>query len=92
MKKIINRKKYDTATATEIGCFCNGYDRGNFEWYEETLYLKKTGEYFLYGEGGPLSPYDTDSIEPLTLEEAKDWVESYLDADIFIELFGDVEE
>lgn len=92
MKKIIHRKKYDTTTATEIGSFCNVFDRSNFVWFEETLYRKKTGEFFLMGQGGPLSPYDNAEIKPLTLEEAKDWAELHLDADKFIELFGDVDE
>lgn len=63
---------------------------------------KKTGEFFLYGEGGGLSKYrtviDTNSwtggsqIIPLTEEEAKDWMEKYGDVDDYIELFGEPKE
>ena len=55
MKKIINGRKYDTETAKEIGYWSNGYPCSDFNHCEETLYLKKTGEYFLYGEGGALT-------------------------------------
>lgn len=57
MKKIINGRKYDTETAKEIGYWSNGYPCSDFNHCEETLYLKKTGEYFLYGEGGALTEY-----------------------------------
>jgi hypothetical protein len=30
---------------------------GIFRWVCEELYRKRTGEYFLYGEGGPMSKY-----------------------------------
>ena len=53
----INGKKYDTDTARYLGCYENCDDSWNFKWFRESLYVKKTGEYFLYGEGGPLSVY-----------------------------------
>ena len=31
-------------------------------------------------------------IMPLTVEEAKEWAEEHLNADTYIELFGEVEE
>ena len=57
MKKIINGKKYDTETATKIGEYSNGYSTSDFHYIDETLYRKKTGEFFLYGEGGPMTRY-----------------------------------
>lgn len=102
MKQIIERKKYDTETAEEIATNSNDLPRNNFHWFDETLYKKKTGEFFLYGEGGALSNYRTvlgpkswcngEKIIPLTLEEAMDWCELHLDPDYFEELFGEVEE
>ena len=47
MKKIINGRLYDTGTAKEIGCYENGYGAGDFRYYYESLYRKRTGEYFL---------------------------------------------
>ena len=102
MKKIINRKMYNTETAEEIATNSNNVPRNNFRWFDETLYRKKTGEFFLYGEGGALSAYATvlgpkswcegEGIIPLTLEEAMDWCEKHLDPDYFEELFGEVDE
>lgn len=50
MKKIINGKKYDTESAQEICSRSSGH-YGDFHRVAETLYRKKTGEFFLYGEG-----------------------------------------
>ena len=47
MKKIINSKKYDTKTAKEIGIYCASLSVSDFGYFEETLYRKKTGEFFL---------------------------------------------
>lgn len=101
MKKIINNKLYDTETATEIGYWSNGYSKADFKFCNETLYKKKTGEFFLYGEGGALTEYsenhgnsqsEGNSIIPFTEEEAKSWSMKYLNADEYIEIFGQVEE
>ena len=102
MKKIIDGKMYNTETAEECGFWSNGYSRSDFDFCEETLYRKKTGEYFLYGEGGPRTRYSREcsrnswcggeEIVPLTEDEARNWAEHHLDADKYIEVFGDVEE
>ena len=54
MKKIINNKLYDTDTAKRLG-----YDGGGdgFDSWTEELYKKRTGEYFIYGEGGARTRY-----------------------------------
>ena len=46
MKKIINGKKYDTDTAEQIGYDNNGLLCSDLSYIEETLYKKKTGEFF----------------------------------------------
>lgn len=101
MKKIINGRLYDTDTAKEIGWYENGYGGGDFRYYCECLYRKRTGEYFLYGSGGPMSKYSESfgnmssgisEIIPYTEEKAKAWAEEYLDADTYMEVFGTVEE
>ena len=48
MKKIINGKKYDTETATSVGEYSSNYACSDYKYYDETLYKKKTGEFFLY--------------------------------------------
>ena len=101
MKKIINGKLYNTETAELVGSYDNGYSCSDFRHESEDLYRKKTGEFFLHGEGGPMTTYAQpcghgryggSAIVPLTTDEAKNWVEIHLSANTYISLFGDVEE
>ena len=102
MKKIINGKKYDTETASEVGSWSNGGGWRDFSHFEETLYRKKTGEFFLFGEGGPMTKYAVSTgqnswsggerIIPLTHENARKWAEEHLDGDEYEEIFGEVTE
>lgn len=101
MKKIINGKVYDTAKAHELGSDSYSYPR-DFHYWAETLYQKRTGEYFLYGEGGPASRYAVsigqnqwsggEKIIPLDMAAARQWVEEHLDADDYEALFGTPDE
>lgn len=100
MRKIIDGRLYDTEKAHLIGEPWSpdgiGYD--DFDWCEETLYRKRTGEYFLYGEGGPKTRYARpygqsgwqygDRIMPLTYDEAREWAESHLEASEYEAEFG----
>lgn len=100
MKKIINGKKYDTETAKCCGCFSK--NEGEFTYCYEELYKKKTGEFFLYGKGGPMSKYSQScgqntwsggsDIVPLTEAQARKWMEEHADADEYEQVFGEVEE
>ena len=101
MKQIINGKKYNTETAKELGTYSNSGSWNDFDHFRETLYLKRTGEFFLLGEGGPRTKYaysdgNTRSggakIIPLTIEEAKAWAERNLSVEEYEEIFGEVEE
>lgn len=102
MKKIINRKIYDTKTAKRIGDWNNNCSTTDFNYYSETLYQKKTGEFFLYGDGNVASKYSrscgqnewcgSSEIIPLSFDEAREWAESKLDADVYISIFGEPEE
>ena len=97
MKRIINGKMYDTNTAKFLGSdsYSNGRDFHN--WSEE-LYQKRTGEFFLYGEGGPMSRYARscgdnswsggEDIIPLSVGKAREWAEEHLSADEYGEIFG----
>lgn len=97
MKKIINGKVYDTETARELGYDSYSNFRDFNHWYE-ALYQKRTGEFFLYGEGGPMSRYarsiDQNSwsggekIMPLSAANARKWAEEHLDADDYETIFG----
>ena len=98
MKKIIRGKVYDTDTAREVGSWNSGHYANDFAWYAETLYQKKTGEYFLHGEGNAASPYRQrcydmwaagDQLVPIGYDEARQWAEEHLSADEYIADFGD---
>ena len=96
MKKVINGKIYDTATATSIGIRYNGNNERDFHYFEEVLYKTKKGQYFLCGEGHALSPWASHNgsesgwgkgIRLLSEAEAREWVEQHLDADCAMEEF-----
>ena len=102
MKKIIKGKMYDTDTARLVGEIGNGLSYRDFRWMEEHMYCKRTGEYFLHGEGGPASAYcehmadgcrsNGEEIRPLTVSEARKWAEENLSADEYQDEFGEVAE
>ena len=102
MKKIINGKLYDTDTAKEIAANYHGDGPMDFRYYAESLYRKRTGEYFLHGEGGPMTQYAIscgqnqwrggEKIIPLSYDAAKQWAEENMDADDYQEEFGTVNE
>ena len=101
MKKIINGKVYDTNSAKRVGDWGNGR-YGEFSYCSEELYRKRTGEFFLYGEGGAQSKYSkscgnnswsgSEMIIPLSYEAAQKWAEEHLDGDAYEAIFGEVEE
>ena len=97
MRKVIKGKLYDTETAQMVAEWSYGYPR-DFEYTSETLYRKRTGEYFLHGEGGPRSPYAQtigqnqwsggEAIRPLAYGEAKAWMEKRAEVEDYEREFG----
>lgn len=102
MKKIINGKIYDTATAERAGSWSSNRSTSDFSYCSEELYRKRTGEFFLYGEGGSMSKYAVScgnnewgygkQIIPLSYEAARKWAEEHLPADRYEAIFGEVGE
>lgn len=102
MKKIINGKVYNTETAKKVGKWSNGCIDGDFNYLSEALYLKKTGEFFIYGDGGANSKYavrvgsnslsGSRIIIPTNYKSAQEWAEKYLDGDEYEEIFGEIDE
>ena len=92
---------YNTETAKLVDTAAWGTD-SDFSYWIEELYKKRTGEYFIAGEGGPTSRWRESvgrngfcsgrGIKPLTDEEARDWLEKYGDPDSYIAEFGEPEE
>ena len=101
MKKIINGKMYNTETAEFIDSYESGYPK-DFAYVYEALYRKKTGEFFLYGEGGPNTDYrvyyssnewgGSSRITPYTKSEAKKWLAENGTVDTYCKVFGESEE
>lgn len=101
MNKVIKGKRYDTETAKELLTHHSDYSTRDFNYYRETLYQKRTGEFFLYGVGGAASRYAErvgdmwgggERIIPYSIAQAKEWVEKHFDADEYEEVFGKVED
>jgi hypothetical protein len=102
MRKIIEGKAYDTATAQHLGNWNNGLGSHNFKWCVETLFRTSNGRYFLYGEGGPASRWarslgDNSSSEGRDLrvldeQGARQWVETHLRASDYEDIFGEAAE
>lgn len=102
MKKIISNKMYDTETAKKIASQSHGEGPRDINYCCETLYKKRTGEYFLHGEGGPASKYAEsrglnqwtggEMIIPLDYKSATEWGEENMSADDYQAEFGEVSE
>ena len=102
MKKIINGKVYDTATAELLGSWSSPGSATDFSHFSESIYRKRTGEFFLHGEGGPMSRYAVqigqnnwrggEKITPLSWDDARSWVESHLNSEDYELIFGPVSE
>lgn len=101
MKCIINGKMYNTDTAAHVASHSNGCDCSDLQYVEEKLYIKKTGEWFLYGKGGAGSKYSVargkwwrggSRIIPYTTEEAMGWLAENNFVDEYIKYFGEPEE
>jgi len=101
MKKVIDGKLYNTATAECLAewSYSNPSD---FNYVSEALYRTRKGQYFLFGEGGAMSKYAEScgenswgggsDIVPMDCDEAKAWVEEHGTADDYINAFGEPEE
>lgn len=85
MKKIIDGKVYNTETAKSLTTYQYGTSN-DLRYYYEELFVTSKGNYFLYGEGGPTSPYAVTcsgsssggrDITAFTREEAFAWCQEH---------------
>ena len=76
MKKIIAKKTYNTETASMIGERNEG-SYGDPKGFHEALYMTRTRNYFIYGVGGDQSAYVEETIRPVTVEEAEQWMSDH---------------
>ena len=75
MKKIICKVEYDTENAELILKKTSG-TFGQPDGYEESLYKKEDGKYFLYVNGGEESPYAKEDIKRMAAAKAEEWVKA----------------
>ena len=76
MKMTIDKKVYDTEKDEHLGFKYVGVF-GQLNGYEEKLFVTKKGQHYIYGAGGPESPYIENTIKLLTPEEAELWEHEY---------------
>lgn len=98
MKKVIKNKLYNTQSATQLADWDNGYSKMDPLYVKENLFIKKTGEYFIYAYGGAATQYaersgnneftDGEILLPITFEEAESWAKEKLSAEVYDKIFG----
>ena len=102
MIKIINGRKYSTETAIPLAYWENMDYAYDYNWASETLYRKRTGEFFLFCEGGAGTRYANckadrtrtagKCILPLSDQEAFEWASEKLSGEKVEEIFGSIPE
>jgi len=101
MKKIIDKKTYNTDTAQLVAEEWNGLGCDDFRYLLEELYRTKKGTFFLYGSGGPMTKYSESSgrstwgintIIPMSDNEAYDWLEENGHDEAIENYFSDIIE
>lgn len=74
MRKTIAKVEYDTENAEFVSKKTYG-SYGDSEGYEECLYRREDGKYFLYVSGGENSIYPKEDIKRISAEKVKEWLE-----------------
>ena len=103
MKRIIRNKVYDTRTATLIKQADHPNITNGEGSCKQSLYRKKTGDYFLFVDGARTDVFDNLALEnnvhdrerhiyPLTYEQTRAWAEEEMSADEWLAIFEPVED
>lgn len=102
MRRVLEGCMYDSSTSEQLACVANTDDLSLSCARRETLYRKRNGQYWLYGEGGGGTEYGHTGpsgkyvpgckIIPLGEKEAKIWCEDNLDGDAYEAIWGPVSE
>ncbi len=99
MKKIIEKKLYDTDNMEIVASWNNGRAAWHEFYYAESLLRNKKGEYFLHckgGEGTNLRKLregvwtNGEDLLPISPEYVQQWAFEYLDAESIEMLFPDL--
>lgn len=100
MIQVVKGVKYNTDTAkiVAVNVQCKPNDP---TYIREELYIRRTGEFFLYCEGGVHTKYAVNKgnnvtsgkkIKPLTEDEAKEFVKNFSDNETYEKFFGEISE
>ena len=99
MLRIINGKRYNTETATEVDTISCPYFSSDFKWEETSLYVTPKGSWFLAGRGHAMSRWARSTggngwapgsgIKPLTADEARWFLEQENQDALIEEYFGE---
>lgn len=91
MKKKIGRKIYDTEKSEFIGRNIEG-TFGDSRGFEEEMFKKGDGDFFLLVKGGSDSQYVETDILPLALDDAKEWINRVCGAEKLQEVVTEKDE
>lgn len=91
IKRIIDGKTYNTETATKLAGF--DYESG-FPEYGQHLYQNRLGVFFLAKYLSGTGEDDYEKIEPLSPEQAREWLEKHASwqPELIEQLFGEMPE
>lgn len=99
MRKVIDKKVYDTKTAELVAEYYNGFSRSDFRYLYEGLYRTKKEQFFVHGDGGAMTKYGeqvgnqtsgTETIILLTTDEAYEWLAEYNELAAIEKYFSDM--
>ena len=89
MIQVIDGKRYNTEVAECIFQYWNGRSTSDFGYRSKTLYLTKSGNWFLHHKGGPRSDMavslgggstgGSEALEPVSADDAYAFLEAHSD-------------
>lgn len=91
MRKKIGRRIYDTDKAEYVGRNAQGY-YGDPTGFEELMYKKGPGDFFLFVSGGPESQYPNEDIIPIALSDAREWIERVRGGEVVAQFITEKDE
>ena len=101
MRAVIEGRRYNTETATEVASIESGHNPSELDYFTEALYHTARGNWFLAGWGNTRSPYSTgaastracgERVTVLGPAEAQEWLEEHGKVDALEAYFGELIE
>lgn len=98
MRRIIDRKIYDTEEATLLAEYWNRLGTGDFKSISEDLYITSKGLFFLHCSGGAMTKYaetngkqtwGSQTIISLDNNATYSWLEKNNEVEVIEEYFND---